>query len=109
MALKFTVHVVQSFIKGHRDIITIVKLAHIQWNNVRFLPVSITHVFLLPFSIQLQLPADIDECATDTDNCDTNAVCMNTPGSFTCTCNQGYSGNGNGQTCIGEYIAQFPE
>ena len=43
---------------------------------------------------------DIDECITDTDNCDTNAVCTNTPGSFTCSCNDGYIGNG--LTCMGK-------
>ena len=42
---------------------------------------------------------DINECTTGTDNCDTNADCTNTPGSFTCACNQGYSGDG--LTCTG--------
>ena len=37
MALKFTVHVVQSFIKGNR------KSEVQEWNNVRFLPVTATH------------------------------------------------------------------
>ena len=44
--------------------------------------------------------ADIDECALDTDNCDTvNAVCHNNVGSFDCTCNGGYEGDG--VTCTG--------
>jgi cysteine-rich repeat protein len=37
---------------------------------------------------------DIDECTLNTDNCDANATCTNTPGSFTCACNMGFSGNG---------------
>jgi hypothetical protein len=40
---------------------------------------------------------DIDECAAGTANCGANATCKNTPGSFTCSCNPGYSGDGH--TC----------
>jgi cysteine-rich repeat protein len=46
--------------------------------------------------------ADIDECATHTDNCDPNATCANTIGSFKCTCNNGYSGTGVACTDIDE-------
>ena len=44
---------------------------------------------------------DFDECAANFDNCDPNAYCNNTVGSFNCTCNSGYTGNGT--TCTGKY------
>ena len=37
---------------------------------------------------------DIDECAANPGPCSINATCSNSAGSFTCTCNQGYSGDG---------------
>ena len=38
---------------------------------------------------------DINECAQDEDNnCHANANCTNLDGTFNCTCNKGYSGNG---------------
>ena len=43
---------------------------------------------------------DIDECSTNSHSCDTNAVCSNTDGSYTCPCNSGYSGDG--KTCTGK-------
>ena len=44
---------------------------------------------------------DIDECTLNTDNCDvdTRATCTNVPGSFSCACNVGYSGDGI--SCVG--------
>ena len=48
----------------------------------------------------LTLPsADINECEVGTDSCDENAECNNTDGSYTCSCNTGYSGDG--QSCMG--------
>lgn len=47
----------------------------------------------------LTLLADVNECTEETDNCDNYATCTNTNGSFVCTCNQGYSGDG--VTCSG--------
>ena len=37
-----------------------------------------------------------------TDSCDVNAECNNTEGSYFCTCNAGYSGDGFG--CTGKFI-----
>ena len=51
----------------------------------------IIHIFILLFP-------DIDECASGTDDCHSSvASCTNTVGSFSCTCNNPYSGNG--RTC----------
>ncbi|KAF7144429.1 hypothetical protein RHSIM_Rhsim04G0080600 [Rhododendron simsii] len=42
---------------------------------------------------------DIDECKNDNLNdCDENATCKNTPGNFTCSCNEHYVGDGRGCT-----------
>ncbi|EPX61749.1 Fibrillin-1 precursor [Cystobacter fuscus DSM 2262] len=46
--------------------------------------------------------ADIDECASNTDNCDAHATCTNTPGGFTCACEAGYSGDGTTCTDVDE-------
>ena len=44
--------------------------------------------------------ADVDECADPTlNNCDADAACTNTVGSFICACNSGFSGDGT--TCSG--------
>ena len=37
---------------------------------------------------------DIHECNTDMDNCHDNATCVNTIGSHTCNCKEGFTGNG---------------
>ena len=42
---------------------------------------------------------DIDECTAGTHDCD--QVCTNTDGSFTCSCNSGYTLDSNGRRCNG--------
>jgi hypothetical protein len=49
--------------------------------------------------------ANIDECTTGTDNCDANAACTDSDGSFSCACNAGYDGNGVTCTNIDECTA----
>ena len=51
----------------------------------------------------LSFLADIDECASpETNECDTNAECSNTEGSYTCSCRVGYTGDG--RSCAGCYF-----
>ena len=38
--------------------------------------------------------ADVDECVESTAECHSNATCMNIVGSYTCTCDYGYTGDG---------------
>ena len=42
---------------------------------------------------------DVNECSGNP--CDINGLCENTDGSFTCTCNGGYTGDGF--TCTGNH------
>ena len=51
------------------------------------------------------LYSDIDECEEGmSDRCDLNSACNNTAGSYTCSCNYGYSGDGS--ICIGKSITE---
>ena len=45
---------------------------------------------------------DIDECALGMDDCSENAICTNTPGNFSCICDEGYGGDGT--TCVGKRV-----
>ena len=52
--------------------------------------------------------ADTNECENDTENnCDINGFCTNTNGSFTCTCNNGYRGDGTEGNCTGMYFKEY--
>jgi alpha-tubulin suppressor-like RCC1 family protein len=41
---------------------------------------------------------DVDECATGAATCDAHATCANRPGSYSCACQPGWSGDG--KTCV---------
>lgn len=44
--------------------------------------------------------SDVNECAEATDNCHSDATCINAVGSYRCQCNTGYTGDGF--LCIGK-------
>ena len=52
------------------------------------------HLSLCIFDLFYPFCVDIDECVTGTHNCNENANCTNTNGSFTCQCKEGYTGDG---------------
>ena len=46
------------------------------------------------FAIIFYSRVDVDECTIDSDDCVDDATCVNTAGSFTCSCPPGFSGDG---------------
>ena len=92
--LKFLLFI---FLKGHKSC-AIIFLNTKSTFLVSLLPHVIKYCIFLNIS-------DINECATNTHLCHYNATCNNTIGSHNCTCNQGYTGNG--QNCTGKYWAIF--
>ena len=61
---------------------------------LNILPLLIFSFILFSFLICLVSLIDIDECENNSYPCDSNAQCINTIGSFNCTCRTGYIGDG---------------
>ena len=53
---------------------------------------SLLFAFLLSYYYHLWT-ADVNECTSHNDTCHDNATCHNIQGSYTCSCNFGYTGN----------------
>ena len=67
------------------------------WRSFRLRSqVYLSSLLLYPLSIAICVHfADKDECATsETNQCDANALCTNTGGSYVCRCIKGYQGDG---------------
>jgi hypothetical protein len=61
---------------------------------------NITHSYFLL--------SDIDECSNEsTNDCDVNANCTNSPGSYNCQCRDGHIGDG--KNCSGIEYSEFTE
>ena len=52
------------------------------------------------------IPIDINECSDGSSNCTTDSTCLNTQGSYSCICPEGYSGDGrqDGDGCRGTFM-----
>lgn len=64
---------------------------------------SVKISFKAPLDFFLVECTDIDECASvGTNECDPNAWCTNTEGSYSCRCIRGFEGDG--KNCTGKKI-----
>ena len=63
-------------------------------SSTRILNKSFTTLFVCLFFLTR---IDIDECASGVNDCHGSALCTNTVGSFNCSCNNPYTGDG--KTC----------
>ena len=64
------------------------------------------------WSAQIGTVVACDDCISDGEPssvCDTNAACSNTPGSFECTCNPGFEGDGTTCSDINECLGDVVE
>ena len=71
-----------------------------QFIDIPVIPGIQTHVLKVCTNSDFITP-DIDECSSSEANeCDSNALCTNTEGSYVCRCIRGYEGDG--RTCSGK-------
>ena len=58
----------------------------------------------MSFPLYTYNTVDVDECSSNaTNDCDLNAICTNTEGSYVCRCIRGYEGDG--RNCTGIYLS----
>ena len=53
------------------------------------------------------LPSDIDECSTESNECHINAKCSNVEGSYACSCDPGFTGDGFNCTSMFIHISNY--
>ena len=60
--------------------------------------------------VLFKLSLDRDECSDNSHDCDENAICSNTRGSYICKCKMGFMGEGKnceGMSLVGQYYLLF--
>ena len=60
------------------------------------------HIIIMSYML-----TDVDECVLQTDVCNEYASCQNIDGTFNCTCDEGYEGNGRTR-CDGMLFSSIP-
>ena len=58
-------------------------------------------ILTLTYWLLSSLTLDIDECNSNGDPCHSNATCTDTEGSYTCVCDEGFTGDG--YNCSGRW------
>ena len=57
------------------------------------------------------MSSDVDECSAESSPCSENAECANSDGSYSCTCKQGFTGDGavcEGNKANSHYESKYP-
>ena len=73
------------------------KLADSEYSEQGKSSLSACYLFQSALCILVLFVIDIDECATDANNC--SQVCMNELGTFRCDCNPGYTLDPDNTNC----------
>lgn len=65
---------------------------------------SLVNIWNNRFNLFFKMHLEIDECIEGKDNCDlTSSDCVNTPGSYKCSCKTGFEMKGS--VCVGKCCA----
>ena len=62
--------------------------------------INISTLQIIQYTYNYSSNPDVDECSSSSTN-DCDHVCTNTEGSFTCSCNSGYTLSNDGRSCNG--------